>query len=52
MEQEQLPQGYEKPEIIDYGTLVELTASQHHHRHEDGLGKNADEHPHHSHPHR
>lgn len=51
MKREQTPQGYEKPEIIDYGTLVELTASQRHAFHEDGVGKNHDL-PHHSHPHR
>jgi len=52
MEREHLPQGYQKPEIIDYGTLVELTAAQHHHHSEDGLGKTPDHchNPSHSHP--
>ena len=48
---EQSAQGlkYEKPELVDYGTLTELTAGQGGH-HEDGLGKSHDPHP--SHPHR
>lgn len=52
MERGHVPQGYQKPEIIDYGTLVELTAAQHHHHSEDGLGKTPDHchHPSHSHP--
>ncbi len=48
---EQSAQGlcYEKPELVDYGTLTELTAGHDGH-HEDGLGKSHDPHP--SHPHR
>lgn len=39
-------QTYEKPVIVDYGTLVELTAAAHDGHHEDGLGKSHDEHSH------
>jgi hypothetical protein len=48
MEQQQPPKVYERPEIVDYGTLVELTAGHGGHHHEDGLHKNHDA----SHPHR
>jgi hypothetical protein len=51
MERDETPQGYQKPQVIDYGTLVELTAGHHHHHAEDGLGKNHDG-PDPSHPHR
>jgi len=33
---------YEKPEVVDYGTLVELTAGMGHGHHEDGLHKAED----------
>jgi hypothetical protein len=39
---------YERPEVVDYGTLVELTAALSGGFHEDGLHKGPD----HSKPHR
>lgn len=50
MEQPAQDLKYEKPELVDYGTLTELTAAAHDGHHEDGLGKSHDVHP--SHPHR
>jgi hypothetical protein len=31
--------GYEKPTVVDYGSLVDLTAANEPHGKEDGLGK-------------
>lgn len=39
MEHESDTREYEKPEIVDYGTLVDLTAGMGSGHHEDGLLK-------------
>ncbi len=33
---------YREPEVVDYGTLVELTAAMHGGHHEDGMSKGPD----------
>ena len=53
MQRNDTPQGYQKPEVIDYGTLVEMTAGAFHLTHaEDGLVKINHDGPPHSRPHR
>jgi hypothetical protein len=51
MEREPEAHEYQKPEVVDYGTLVELTAGMGHGPHEDGMHKSHFHPPHHHHHH-
>lgn len=46
MDQKRVGAPYEPPEIIDYGTLVELTAAISGGHHSDGLFRGPDSKPH------